>query len=162
MFCWSLFSVLFLVAVISLPLLVFMLSLSPRIEASTLSSMLTIFTNPSARAGYDTRSVLSGALQVLIQRETNWIHTFPRALVLCEMQSISSRIWTCIWSICWSSFLLYFKNGREYLTRGTAQVFIPLMRYILVRLWYSPCIFSFVYIFLHNFGLLEDVLINVL
>ena len=27
-------------------------------------------------------------------RENNWIHTFPRVLVLCEMQSVSSRIWT--------------------------------------------------------------------
>ena len=24
----------------------------------------------------------------------NWIHTFPRVLVLCEMQSVSSKIWT--------------------------------------------------------------------
>ena len=24
----------------------------------------------------------------------NWIHTFPKGLVLWEMQSVSSRIWT--------------------------------------------------------------------
>ena len=28
--------------------------------------------------------------------ENYWIHTFPGVLVLCEMQSVSSRIWTRI------------------------------------------------------------------
>ena len=31
------------------------------------------------------------------------------------------------WSICLSSSLAYFKNGPEYVTKGTAQVFICLM-----------------------------------
>ena len=35
------------------------------------------------------------------------------------------------WSICLSSSLVHFKNGPEYLTRGTAQVFIPLTRFLL-------------------------------
>ena len=35
-----------------------------------------------------------------------------------------------LWSICLSSSLVYFKNGPEYLTRGTAQVFIPLTRFL--------------------------------
>ena len=34
-------------------------------------------------------------------------------------------------SICLSSSLVYFKNGPEYLTKGTAQVFIPSMRFLL-------------------------------
>ena len=33
-----------------------------------------------------------------------------------------------LWSICLSSSLVHFKNGPEYLTRGTTQVFIPLIR----------------------------------
>ena len=32
-------------------------------------------------------------------------------------------------SICWSSSLVHFKNGPEYLTRRTAQVFIPFIRF---------------------------------
>ena len=80
---------------------------------------ISIFTNLSARAGYDTRSILSGVLQV-------WIQSFasPRLVaspklknplspyylplpggriiifipfpVLCEIQSVSSRIWTSV------------------------------------------------------------------
>ena len=34
-----------------------------------------------------------------------------------------------LWCICWSSSLVHFQNGPEYLTRGTAQVFIPLMKF---------------------------------
>ena len=35
-----------------------------------------------------------------------------------------------LWFICWSSSLFLFKNGPEYLTIGTVQVFIPLMRFL--------------------------------
>ena len=50
-----------------------------------------------------------------------------------------------LWSICWSSSLVHFKNGPESLTRWTAQVFMLLMRFLLwsfisrsflVLLWY--------------------------
>ena len=34
-----------------------------------------------------------------------------------------------LWSICLSSSLVHFKNGPKYLNRGTAQVFIPLIRF---------------------------------
>ena len=36
-----------------------------------------------------------------------------------------------LWSICWGSSMGHFKNIHEYLTRGTAQVFIPLMGFLL-------------------------------
>ena len=36
-----------------------------------------------------------------------------------------------IWPICLSSSLIHFKNGPEYLMRSTAQVFIPLIRFLL-------------------------------
>ena len=77
--------------------------------------------NPSARAGYDTRLNLSGVWQVSIQsfpslrrcltksEEPSLSYYLPiaggriigfipflRVLVLCEMQSVSSRIWTRI------------------------------------------------------------------
>ena len=39
-----------------------------------------------------------------------------------------------LWSICLRSFLVHFKNGLEYLTRGTAHVFIQLMRVLLQSL----------------------------
>ena len=79
-----------------------------------------LFTNPSARAGYDTRSIFKRSLTGL-NSELSFSLTscltkaeepilsyylpiaggriigfipFPRVLVLSEMQSVSSRIWT--------------------------------------------------------------------
>ena len=58
-----------------------------------------------------------------------------------------------LWSMCLSSSLVHFKNSLEYLTRSTAQVFIPLIRFLLhsfvsnsflVILRYSFSIFSFI------------------
>ena len=80
----------------------------------------TLFTNPSARAGYDTRSIFKRSLTGLNSKFSfsltscftkaeepslpNYLPItggkiigfipFPRVLVLCEMQSVSSRIWT--------------------------------------------------------------------
>ena len=81
---------------------------------------LIIFTNPSARAGYDTRSIFKWTLTGL-NSEFSFSLTscrtkvekpslpyylpiaggriigfirFPRVLVLCEMQSVRSKIWT--------------------------------------------------------------------
>ena len=34
-----------------------------------------------------------------------------------------------LWSICFCSPLVYLRKGPEYLTSGTAQVFIPLIRF---------------------------------
>ena len=36
-----------------------------------------------------------------------------------------------LWSICLSLSSVHFRKGPEYLTRGTAQVFIPLIRFLL-------------------------------
>ena len=56
-----------------------------------------------------------------------------------------------LWSICLSSSLVHLRKGPEYLTRGTAQVFIHLVRFLLlsfvsssflVLLRYSFWIFS--------------------
>ena len=148
-----------------------------------------IFTNPSARAGYDTRSIFKRSLtdlnlefsfsstSLLTKAEEpslpNYLHIargriirfipFPRVLVLCEMQSVSSRFWTriavsipyddnhyttgtskkalCIvirflvlWSIGWRSSLVHFKNGPGYLSKETTKVLIPLMRFLLCSL----------------------------
>ena len=41
-----------------------------------------------------------------------------------------------LWFICLNSFLIHFKNGPDYLTRKTAQVFIPSMRFLL-QSWVS-------------------------
>ena len=72
-----------------------------------------IFTNPSARAGYDTRSIFKRSFPsprlVASPRLKNLVCPtilpiaggriigfipFPMVLVLCEMQSVTSRIWT--------------------------------------------------------------------
>ena len=76
---------------------------------------LTIFTNPSARAGYDMRSIFKQSLTGLNSEFSfSWTSClakteepslpyylpiagfilFPRVLMLCEMQSATSRIWT--------------------------------------------------------------------
>ena len=80
---------------------------------------LSYLPNPSARAGYDTRSIFkrvsfeftsfpSPRLVALTKAEELSLSSylpiaggriigvipFPRILVLCEMQSVSSRIWT--------------------------------------------------------------------
>ena len=47
----------------------------------------------------------------------------PGCKVLCFVMSF-----LVLWSICLSSSLVHFKNGSEYLTRGTARGFIHLMR----------------------------------
>ena len=47
-----------------------------------------------------------------------------------------------LWFICLGSFLFCFKNGPEYLTRGTAQVFIPLIRFLLYSFVSSTFWFS--------------------
>ena len=88
------------------------------------TSMITyiLFTNPSARAGYETRSIFKRSLTGLNSEisfsltscltkaeETSLSYylpiaggriigfiSFPRVLVLCEMQSVSSRVWTCV------------------------------------------------------------------
>ena len=79
-----------------------------------------LFTNPTARAGYDTRSIFKRSLtglnsefsfsltSYLIMAEEPSLPyylpivggriigfiPFPRVLMVCEMQSVSSRIWT--------------------------------------------------------------------
>ena len=82
--------------------------------------MISIFTNPSARAEYDKRSISKRSLTGLNSEfsfsltscltkaeepslsyylpiaggRLRGLIPFPRVLVLCEMQSVSSRIWT--------------------------------------------------------------------
>ena len=95
-------------------------NMSKRKIAIYLSIYLSIFTNPSTWAGYDTRSIFKQSLTGL-NSEFSFSYTsyltkaeepslpyylpivggriigfipFPRVLVLCEMQSVSSRIWT--------------------------------------------------------------------
>ena len=73
------------------------------------------------------------------------IHIVCQCHLLCMVISF-----LVLWSICLSSSLIYFKKGSEYLTRGTAQVFIPLIRLlqdsfisscflVLLRYYYYCC-----------------------
>ena len=83
---------------------------------------IIIFTNPTARVGYDTRSIFKWSLMGLNSEFSfSWTSCltkveelslpyylsiaggriigfipFPRVLVLCEMQSVLSRIWTLV------------------------------------------------------------------
>ena len=57
-------------------------------------------------------------------------------------------------SIGWSSSLVHFKNYPAYLTRGTGQVFIPLMRFLLYRFASKSFLVnlrdSFLFLFFHH------------
>ena len=65
-----------------------------------------------------------------------------------------------LWSVCWRSSLVYFKNGPEYLSRGTAQVFIPSIRFLLYYFVSSRFLvllkYSF-YIFFSYFHLFDQL-----
>ena len=104
---------------------------SSGINAWTLSWMLT-----SPSSFLDTYSLSTSSL---------------RCKVLCIVTSF-----LVLWSICWSSFQVHFKNGR----RGTTRVFIYSMRFLLcslisssflVLLRYSFKILSFIYACLVDF-----------
>ena len=55
-----------------------------------------------------------------------------------------------LWSICWNSFLIHFKNDSVYFTRGTTQVIIPLIKFLLYRL----VLISFLVLFRYSFLIL--------
>ena len=53
-----------------------------------------------------------------------------------------------LWSICWSFSVVHFKNGPEYVTRGTAQALsIPLMRLLLYSLVSSSFLLRYFFVF---------------
>ena len=113
--CWALLACLFFC------LLSFLMTqlLALWYNSITILHSISIFTNPSAQAGYDTRSIFKWSLtglnsefsfswtSCLIKAEELSLSyylpiaggriirfiPFPRVLVLCEMQPASSRIW---------------------------------------------------------------------
>ena len=58
-----------------------------------------------------------------------------------------------LWFICLSSSLVYFKNGSEYLTRGTAKAFITLIRFLLKLSRSSRLLFCFCFVLFFLFFL---------
>ena len=122
-------SVLFLVAVISLPPC-FSMSSRTVFDASTLSS------------------VLASPLPLSFLDMYNLSTSFQGCKALCMVISF-----LVLWPICLRSSLVHFKNGFEYLRKGTAKVFTPLIRYLLynfvsssflVLLRYTFSLFSFI------------------
>ena len=106
--------------------------------------VLILFTNLSAQAGYDTRSIFKQSLAGLNSEFSFWTSCltkaeeiglsyylpiaegriigfipFPRVLVLCEMQSVWSRIWTHV-----AMSISYDDN--HYTTGTFHMVLIPL------------------------------------
>ena len=105
---------------VKLRLKIDLVSYPARAEGLVNRASMVLFTNPSARAGYDTRSIFKRSLtglnsefsfsqtSCLTKAEENSLPyylpiaggrgigfiPFPRVLVLCEMQSVSSMIWT--------------------------------------------------------------------
>ena len=106
-------------------------------DMSTLSSMLACPLPPSFLDTYSL-STLS-----------------PECNALCIIISF-----LVLWSICLSSSRVHLRKGPEYLTRGTAQVFIPLMRFLLLSFVSSSFLvllrYSF-WIFFFHFCLFDGV-----
>ena len=98
---------LLLAAVMSLSLVFLMLSSSPRIDASTLFSMLVCPLPPSLLNIYSQSPIPLGSKTLCI------VINF---LVL--------------WSICLSTSPVYFQNNPEYFTRRTTHVFSLLQNYM--------------------------------
>ena len=121
------------------------LSSNPGQGCMPFTFMLIIFTNPSARAGYDPRSIFKRSLTGLNSEFSfSWTSCltkaeepslpyylpiaggriigfipFPRVLVLCEMQLVSAKIWThVVMSISY--------NGNHY-TMGTSTFMLMLL-----------------------------------
>ena len=118
-------SVLFLMAVIS-PLSCFsMLSSSRCMDVSTLFSVLA---NPLSPSFLGTYSLSTSSLGC------NALCMFVSFLVL--------------WSIYLSSSLVHLRKGPEYLTRGTAQVFIPLIRFLIFSF-----VSSYYYYYYHYYSM---------
>ena len=120
--------------------------------------VLPLFTNPSAQAGYDTRSIFKQSLTSL-NSEFSFFYTscltkaeesslpyylpiaggriigfilFPRVLVLCEMQSVSSRIWTRV--------AMSISYDNNHYTTGTFEILLFITQYPL----------AFKYFFFHS------------
>ena len=119
---------------------------------------IVLFTNPSARAGYNSRSIFKRSLTGF-NSEFSFSYTsclskaeelslsyylpiaggriigfipFPRVLVLCEVQLVSSRIWNRV-----AVSLSYDDN--HYTTGASVRFIIPRISYtdILNDTWYS-------------------------
>ena len=115
----------------------------------THTNIYIYLSNPSARAGYDTRSIFKRSLtglnsefsfsktNCLIKAEEPSLPyylplaggriigfiAFQRVLVLCEMQSVSSRIWTLI-----AVFISYDDN--HYITGTYIYIYTHTNKYI--------------------------------
>ena len=122
---------------------------------------LYIFTNPSARAGYDTRSIFKQSFTGL-NSEFSFSSTscftkteepslpyylpiaggriigfipFPMVLVLCEMQSVSSRIWTRV------AVSISFDDN--HYTTGTSFVIE-----VVIISWLCSCVYLYMYAYI--------------
>ena len=112
----------FLVALISFSMLFIMSSSSSWIHLSTLSS------------------ILASPLPTFLNTCSLYM-SYLRCKAICIISSF-----LVLWSICCSS-LVHFKIGTELLTQRTAQVFIPLMRFLLCCLVLSSLLVLLKYSF---------------
>ena len=131
------------------PFSVFSCSVSNLFLNSNTYLYIYVFTNPSARAGYDIRSIFKQSLTsfnsefsfssiiCLTKAEEPSLPyylpiaggriigfiPFPRVLVLCEMRSVLSRIWTCV-----AVSISY--NNSHYTTGTSTNIYIYIYIYI--------------------------------
>ena len=123
-----------------------------------LNKRYDIFSNLSARAGYDTRSIFKWSLtglnsefsfstSCLTKAEEPSLHyylpiaggriigfiPFPRVLVLCEIQSVSSRIWTHV------AVSISYDDNHYTSDTWIKDITIFLSASLYHTLWTSPC-----------------------
>ena len=61
----------------------------------------------------------------------SFLDTYSLSMSSLECNALCMVIsFLVLWSICLSSSLVHLRKGPEYLTRGTAQLFIPLIRFL--------------------------------
>ena len=124
-------------------------------------------------------SVISLPWLFLVQPSSHGIHAIPLFSMLAsllppsflDIYSLSTSSLDCkafciicflvLLSICFSSSLVHFKNTSKYLTRETAQVFIPLIRFLLFGLVSSCFLVLLGYSFFNFFRSFSLVLLPI-
>ena len=126
--CFSFFFFLFIVTFLSC------LRLSMLFVADVINLVLLFLCYPKVFPSMETinGSPLSFARENPLLPSFFYTYSLSTPFIVCQALEKSS-IFFILWYICPSSSVAHFRNGPEYLTRRTSQVFIPLIKFLLQR-----------------------------
>ena len=80
-----------------------------------------------------------------------FFNTYSLSMLSLRCKALYIISYLFLWSISWTYSLVHFKSGPEYLTMGTTQAFMPLMRFLLFSLVSS----SFLVLLRYSFFLIH-------